>query len=214
MQTYSHFIMTALLNRTLRARQTAAGRLAWLPPLRSGPLLWGSVAPDLPLITLTLVMIGLDWWAGMSWQPGRDGDPSYVGRLFDVWFFHNPWVMAAHNLFHAPLMALAYAGAGYWAWRQGRAWGPGLFWFAAACALHTAIDIPVHYDDGPLLLFPFEWTVRFYSPLSYWDPRRYGAEFTIFEHLLVLGMLVGMAVEWWRRRQARPQTVEEPAGMD
>ena len=36
MQTYSHFIMTALLNRTLRARQTAAGRLAWLPPAAVG----------------------------------------------------------------------------------------------------------------------------------------------------------------------------------
>ncbi|MEZ4675136.1 MAG: hypothetical protein R2932_12925 [Caldilineaceae bacterium] len=32
---------------------------------------------------------------------------------------------------------------------------------------HTAIDIPLHYDDGPLLLFPFDWKTRFHSPVSH-----------------------------------------------
>ena len=67
-------------------------------------------------------------------------------------------------------------------------WGPALFWFAAACMLHTLIDIPLHYDDGPLVFYPLNWQARFYSPVSYWDPRRYGIPVAIMEHLMVLGM--------------------------
>jgi hypothetical protein len=75
-----------------------------------------------------------------------------------------------------------------------------------ASALHTAIDIPLHYDDGPLLFFPFDWQTRFYSPVSYWDPNRYGVPFAIFEHLLLLGMLIYLAVQWWRQRRAKATT--------
>ena len=76
--------------------------------------------------------------------------------------------------------------------------------------LHTLIDIPIHYDDGPLLLFPLNWDLRFMSPVSYWDPNRYGIPFTIFEHSLDIVLLVfliytsrkGIA-EWFLRRRLR-----------
>jgi hypothetical protein len=206
MQTYSHFIITLWLNRKARDAQVAAeaaGKPSRLPPLHSQALLWGSVAPDLPLIAITLGMAAADLLTGTRWEPGAAGATSRVGYLFNHLFFHDPWVKAAHNLFHAPLMVAAYLTVGYWAWRDGRRWGAGLFWFGLACALHTAIDIPLHYDDGPLLLFPLEWSIRFYSPVSYWDPARYGTQFAIGEHLLVLGLLFRMAVDGRRRRRAR-----------
>ncbi|MEZ4675137.1 MAG: hypothetical protein R2932_12930 [Caldilineaceae bacterium] len=39
---------------------------------------------------------------------------TYTGYLFDYMFFNEPWVKAAHNLFHAPLLVLLYIGVGYW----------------------------------------------------------------------------------------------------
>jgi hypothetical protein len=205
MQTYSHFIIAAVLNRNLRQSRTQDAlelQPPRLPPLRSFPLLLGSVAPDLPLIAITLIFVARDRLAGNVWDMANPGQ-SYVGRLFDDMFFNTPWVIAAHNLMHAPFMVIGAAAVGYWAWQRGRGWGAWLFWFGLSCLLHTAIDIPLHYDDGPLLLFPFNWEVRFHSPVSYWDPARYGTPFTIFEHLLVLGMLIYLGWMWWRDRQAR-----------
>jgi hypothetical protein len=63
------------------------------------------------------------------------------------------------------------------------------------------VDIATHVDDGPLLLFPLHWTLRFQSPVSYWDRTHYGREFTIFEltlDVLCLGYLYGYRVwSWW-----------------
>jgi hypothetical protein len=79
------------------------------------------------------------------------------------------------------------------------------------CAIHTAGDIPVHHNDGPLLLFPFEWSVRFYSPVSYWHPDYYAVQFGVFETLLVVAMLAYLLIPpllRWVRRVAQP-TLEQ-----
>ena len=211
MQTYSHLILTAVLNRKLKeqakinpnapARPTSDGK--GLPPLQSTALLIGSFAPDMPLILLTLVFILSDMWAGNKMGPDPEAGSSNVGYLFSYLFFHNRWVLTLHNLFHGPLMILFYIVAGYLAWRLGRGWGPSLFWFAFSCGLHTLIDIPLHTDDGPLIFFPFYWETRFHSPLSYWDPQHYGNYWSIFEHLLILGMLIYLMVGWWRARKLK-----------
>lgn len=217
MQTYTHYVMTAVVNYRLKARERQLGAnepgaqtyVDRVPPIRSGWLMLGSILPDIPLIAITIVCIILDWRVGNRFDPSDQGamQQTYTGYLFDYMFFNEPWVKAAHNLFHAPLLVIAYIGIGYWIWRRGRGWGSALFWLGCACALHTAIDIPLHYDDGPLLLFPFNWDLRFYSPVSYWDPSRYGRPFAIFEHLLLLGMLIYLGVVWWRKRRARRLSV-------
>ena len=223
MQTYTHFVMTAVLNRAAKHRETQVNSqsqqtsvLNKLPPINTFWLMVGSVMPDIPLILITFGAIALDLWNGNRMEPGHEAMEmqSYTGYLFRYAFFHEPWVKFAHNLFHAPFLILLYGLAGYWLWQRGGQQavqqtaqrGAALFWFALACALHTAIDIPLHYDDGPLLFFPFDWQTRFHSPVSYWDPARYGRPFAIFEHLLLLGMLLFLLVDWWRRRQARRST--------
>jgi hypothetical protein len=220
MQTYTHFVMTAVINRVAKRREAQLSNRAdatsvqiRLPPVNSTWLMIGSVMPDIPLILITFVCIALDLINGNPMDPSNEAaaTQSYTGYLFEYAFFHEPWVKLAHNLFHAPLLILLYIFVGYWLWKQpGEQWqkrGAALFWLGLACILHTAIDIPLHYDDGPLLFFPFDWETRFYSPVSYWDPARYGRPFAIFEHLLLLGMLLYLLVDWWRRRQARRATV-------
>ncbi len=235
MQTYTHIVMTALLGRQLRPHGDGAtgnpskaippgAAIAgpppptlWgreLPPLARGPLLLGSFMPDVPLTVWTIVYVVMDWLNGARWNPELPGE-SLVGILFDDMFFNDPWVKAAHNIFHAPILTVAYTLLGYWLWQSGRRaaadgrtrWGAGLFWFGIACTIHTVIDILVHHNDGPLLLFPFEWSLRFSSPVSYWDPDYYGIPFTIFEHALLIVMLGVLARGWWQRRRARREAV-------
>lgn len=216
MQTYTHYVMTVVINQQLKRQEAQAAIandqnksiLASLPPVRSKWMILGSVLPDLPLIAIAIGCIIMDRLAGNQFTPGNEAamQQTYTGYLFEYMFFHEPWVKAAHNLFHAPLLVLFYIAVGYWAWQKKRQWGSALFWLGAACALHTAIDIPLHYDDGPLLLFPFNWDLRFYSPVSYWDPKRYGVPFAIFEHLLLLGLILYWALHWWWGRQATRRT--------
>ncbi|MEM7031894.1 MAG: hypothetical protein AAF629_20235 [Chloroflexota bacterium] len=208
MQTYSHYLMTLALKHQLQQPNTLLKRksggileslLLTLPPLKSRAALLGSVAPDVPLTTMAIVCIIAD---AIRKQRSNDPEamPSWTGHLFSTLFFQNRWVKAVHNLFHAPILTLAYLVVGYWAWGQGKSWGGNLFWFGVTTTLHTGIDIPLHYNDGPLLYFPFDWETRFYSPVSYWDPKRYGRPFAIFEHLLLVILLIYVIRVW---RQAR-----------
>jgi hypothetical protein len=71
------------------------------------------------------------------------------------------------------------------------------------CLVHTAVDIPCHVDDGPLLFFPFNWNIRYHSPVSYWDPRHYGTQFAIFELSLDLVLLLYLFVPLLRRRLSK-----------
>lgn len=197
MLTYSHFLMTAVGNRLMK-RKSFDEEDRSLPPLRSKALLIGSVMPDMPLTAIFFVTAIMDTIQGNVIDEEL---PSYTQQLFNVWFFESPWVKTAHNLFHGPIPVLVYILIGYFAWQNGRKWGASLFWFGCACMLHTLIDIPLHYDDGPLLLFPFNFDFRYYSPVSYWDPDRFGSVFTIFEHILVVGMLIWIWFDWRRNRK-------------
>jgi hypothetical protein len=163
--------------------------------------LFGSLAPDIPLILLTVLLMARD-----ALLPPSGGARHSLEWLFREGFYSDPWVITAHNLFHAPIPLLLFGAIGYAAWRRDMRWGPALLWFAAGCMLHTIVDIPLHYDDGPLVFFPFDWQTRFHSPVSYWDPRRFGIPAAIVEHLLVAGMLVYLTADWFRSRSAAIKT--------
>lgn len=194
MNTPSHLIITAALRKGFNAQTVPAAAV-----------LWGSVAPDLPL---TLMSLGgalyFRFIVGMSFD-------DTLNLIFYELFFHDPrWIIAHHTL-QAPLV-LGAALVLLWRYRFDdtktlRRW---LFWFVAACSVHSIIDILTHHDDGPLLLFPFNWQRRFESPVSYWDPAHYGGIFFVFESLLnvvLLGYLwlprVRRCVRrWWLARRA------------
>lgn len=183
MNTPSHFLMTAALEKACPRLQIA-----------KGAFLLGAVAPDLPLWIISLISM-LYYHLILGWKTSEA-----FRFIFRELYFHNPIWIISHNFLHAPVLLLI----GFtWVWSTRRhpdfpsRW---LLWFLLACLLHTLVDIFTHANDGPLIFFPLEWTIRFQSPVSYWDPRHYGQEFGLFELALDSGLLIYLyshrAVRW------------------
>ncbi len=184
MITTTHALMAATAGVALKRRR------------RQVPLRWlviGGLAPDVLLYGLS-IGYGIALFNG--WLPGE----RLFGTRYDTLYFTNPVWIVGYNALHAPLMVAALIALGLGLWRRGIAWAAPLFWFAVGCAIHTAGDIPTHHNDGPLLLFPFNWQMRFYSPISYWDPRYGGEQFARFELALTLAMIAYLAVPAILRR--------------
>ncbi|MBE7472942.1 MAG: hypothetical protein DPW09_40995 [Anaerolineae bacterium] len=189
MRTHSHLLMTAVLNDGLKSIHV---------PVHPRALLLGSILPDLPLLVLTLGFLARRSWSGVP----AAADP-ICGPHFNDLYFHHPFWIAAHNLLHAPLLIGLLAWLGYHpGLRRQKKGGLALFWFALACGFHALIDIITHNNDGPLLLFPFNWRYRFPAPVSYWDAEHGGKNFTLFERLLDFAAAVYLAVAWRRRRRS------------
>ncbi len=226
MQTYSHAILTAALNRPLK--KWRARNPERIPPVQTGALMLGSILPDVLLIAISGIAIASDFARGVFRDPRFTQltpdtptptellDLSMTMRLFDVWFFENRWIISAQNIFHSPLILTTLIIVGYQLWRRGQKRGAALFWIACAALLHSLIDIPLHTNDGPLLLFPFNWTYRYFSPLSYWDPNYYGREWSIFEHGLDVVLLVwlGWSNRGWLRSRIGRKNDSLELGVD
>ena len=180
MRTYSHFLLTAVFNPKRAKANTTA-------------LLAGSIAPDVPLVLLSLGYI-IDRRFVRPHLP----DKTRCSPTFNDLYFNNPYWIAAHNIMHAPLPILGMGAIGSLFRRQ--RWGRALLWFAVGCGLHSAIDIPTHADDGPAIFFPIDWHTRVQSPVSYWDAAHNGRLFTIFEHILDLLLLITLLVRRSRGR--------------
>ena len=194
MQTYSHVALTAALGRWLaRRRITVSFRSFWL----------GALLPDLPLYLLTA-----GYW---TWRVLGDPfapDEGVFGPRYDRLYLGNPVWVALHNLFHAPLLLALYAAGGWLALRRGVAWAPAVLWLVGGAALHTLADVATHHHDGPLLLFPVDWSFRFTSPISYWDPRYHARIVSAVEHVLDLAAILYLFATRRRRTalERRPGT--------
>jgi membrane-bound metal-dependent hydrolase YbcI (DUF457 family) len=167
MNTPSHFLMTAAPDKGLPR-----------VPIVKGAFLLGSIAPDLPLWILSITSIGYYHFI-QGWSLAETS--SYV---FGTLYFHNPFWIASHDFLHSPILLLLGLSL---VWRSRRnidSKSRWVFWFLLACLFHSIVDVFTHATDGPLLFFPFEWTIRFHSPISYWDTRYYGREFGRFEGAL------------------------------
>ena len=185
MLTPSHLLMTAALDKSLPR----------VPIVKSAFLL-GSIAPDLPLWILSMgSLIYYHFILGWSTR-------ATMSFVFEELYFHNPFWIASHNLLHSPILLLLGLAL---VWRHRRNIGSRqrwLFWFLLACLFHATVDIFTHVDDGPLLFFPLEWTIRFHSLVSYWDYRYYGREFRNFEQALN-GVLLLYLFSFWICRYIR-----------
>lgn len=156
-------------------------------PMNSAFLL-GSVAPDLPLYAMSLV--GGVYFTRVKKMTSKDA----ADLMFNDLFFKNKAWIAVHNFLHSPLLlGLFIVPLSFFLENGVAAW---FFWFLLSCLLHTALDIPTHHNDGPLLLFPFDWKTRFESPISYWDRNRGAKGFMIFEASLVLILLLYLWGPW------------------
>ena len=191
MRSYTHFLMTAVIRRRLGKRPAAA------PP---ATFLLGSVLPDVPLALLSAAFLLQRRCQGL--------EAALCGEVYDSFYFSDPLWLSGHNLFHTPPLILLYALAGSWGARHERRWGRPLLWLALGFALHSLVDILTHATDGPLLFFPFDWHIRFASPISYWDPDYGGRVVGLLERLLALvlalSLLPGALRRWraWREERA------------
>lgn len=181
MQTYSHALVNA----------AAGERLLDDRGPRYGALVLGGLLPDVPLLLLSALYVVYQ----ASPLAGTGGTGLLAGSYDALYFGHPVWI-TSHNLLHAPLSLAVLAGAGGWALRRGHAWGELLLWLLAGAALHSAIDILTHHGDGPLLLFPVQWSVRYESPISYWNPGHGAEVVAAAEHLLDLGILAYFGWQW------------------
>ncbi|GAB4115469.1 MAG: hypothetical protein Fur005_43240 [Roseiflexaceae bacterium] len=188
----SHLIINAALRKWNNQRNQ---RPFSIP---RGPFLLGAVLPDLPL---TLLWIGA--YCYVRFVLG-DSSVRMMDSDFDTLYFTNPFWIASYNTLHSPTLLLIALGL---LWRfhdlpdsRGHRW----FWLLAGCLMHSMLDIPTHANDGPLLFFPFEWSIRFHSPISYWDPRYHGRTVALFEltlDLILLGYLFGPRIAAWIQRR-------------
>ncbi len=179
MNTPTHFIIHA-----------AIAKRANNPKLVRRAFLWGAVAPDILLYLMSI--LGGIYFRSMGMSTGEA-----ARYMFDTLYFSDPGWITAHHLLHAPLLLAAYALVLY-PFRKKRVayW---LLWFVAGCALHSLVDILTHYDDGPLVLFPLNWTLRVYS-ISYWDTEHGGAWFMWLELALNLLLLGYLLLPWLRKK--------------
>ncbi len=167
-------------------------------------VLWGSVAPDLPLYGLGVVGAAYFHYA-LGWEIGPTMD-----HMWGTLFFEDPGWIALHNVLHAPIVLLALAAIARVMKASRARLSAWLHWFAMACLLHTTIDILTHHDDGPILFWPVNWSFRVYTPVSYWDPAHYGREFFIFELALDLVLIAYLIAPWLRARLRRSRP--DPGG--
>ncbi len=159
----------ALLNLALLGR--GGGRA------RTGPVLFGALLPDLPM---------LGFWLVESLGRGVPQRLIWDERYFDPAWQH---VFDAFNSFPV------YAGVALLAWWRG--WRAPL-WVAASAVLHLAFDLPLHREDAHAHFWPLSgW--HFVSPVSYWDRAHYGAVASAVE----LGVLVASALVLARRTRGR-----------
>lgn len=185
MQTYSHALVNA----------AAGERLLDHRDHRYGALVLGGLLPDVPLLLLSLV------YALYQASPlAGTGALGVLADSYDGLYFGHPVWIASHNLLHSPLSLAALAAVGAWGARRGLGWSELLLWLLAGAALHSGIDILTHHGDGPLLLFPVEWTLRYESPISYWNPGHGAAAVAAAEHALDL-CIVGYFGWTWRERR-------------
>lgn len=187
MQTPSHFLITAVLGPKLSQR---------FMPIHMGALLLGSILPDVPFILLTIGgEIYYRWFALLP------ASGSIMEYLHFTLFYTDPVWIIGHNFFHSLIINTSLLVLGYYSFRARKRWGLFVFWLAVSMEFHTLIDIFTHHTDGPLFLFPLNWSYRFASPISYWEPAYYGHLFMIFEYGLDLLILGYLGWQWWQRRR-------------
>ncbi len=184
MNTPSHFIIHA-----------AIAKGAKNPNLVRSAFLWGAITPDFPLVLLSI-------FGGIYFRNTGMTAREAANHMFDKLYFSDPGWITAHHLFHAPLLLIAYVLILYTLRKRRVAYW--LLWFVAGCGLHSLVDILTHYDDGPLVFFPLNWTYRFHS-ISYWDPRHGGAWFAPLELALNLFLLGYLIIPWLKNRGKRKE---------
>lgn len=132
----------------------------WPKHLPQSGVVAGSIAPDLPII-LAFAVIGVRSLLD-------DGEVSVLAA-FRAAYASDPWLIASHQLLHAPISLGALYVAAVITVRLSPPSGRWAQSFLLGAMAHSIVDIFTHVDDGPLLLWPLDATLRLACPISHWD---------------------------------------------
>jgi hypothetical protein len=120
-------------------------------PAMTWPILIGALLPDAALFVF------------YSWAKGQ-GLPERT--IWGEAYYSQPWqdIFALGNSMPLGLLGV---GLGYALQR------PWLGLLSASMVLHHLADLPLHHDDAHRHFWPLS-SVRFVSPVSYWDVEHFG----------------------------------------
>jgi len=149
----------------------------WPSQLPALAVVAGSIAPDIPIMT---AFTGISIWTYLT------GDGGSTIAAFRAVYASDPLLVASHQLLHAPISLAALYTAAVIAGQLSGRLGRWLRSFLYGAMGHSLVDIFTHVDDGPLLLWPFEATVRFASPISHWDVSHCAALCVFVEAIVCL----------------------------
>jgi hypothetical protein len=148
-----------------------------------GAVVWGSVFPDIPMFLFYIVAKGLSH--------------ASEGQIWGKLYFQANWQLAI-DVFHSfPLALLGFFICRLCKFREGR-------FFFAAMGLHSIQDLLVHANDAHRHFLPFS-QFRFFSPISYWDPKYFGLLFTACE--ISMALLLGIVFIRWGWIQSRKRKI-------
>ncbi|MGG6241779.1 hypothetical protein ACQ4N7_24400 [Nodosilinea sp. AN01ver1] len=132
-------------------------------PAMTWPILIGALIPDAALFV---------FYAWARWQ----GLPEQT--IWSTAYYSQPWqdIFAVGNSMPLGLgaIALGYSLKRHW-----------LGFVGASMVLHHLADLPLHHDDAHRHFWPLS-SVRFISPVSYWDVDHFGRLGATLELVLVL----------------------------
>lgn len=190
MITPTHVVTNMFLARKAK-RDGAVDGVAGLLAGHPGWFAIGGFAPDVGLYLLTAGAAAYFPLAkDMSLRDAMD-------YAFGTLFFEDPVWVTVQNTLHSPVVLAGLLAAGK------LTASPKLMAFAAGCLLHTAMDIPVHHNDGPLVFFPFDWNYRVDSPVSYYDRDHYGQIVAPIDMAISVVGGAFLAREWFTTRRSR-----------
>lgn len=139
----------------------AASLLVW----RNRPGWWSAAAVTVGAVLPDLPMFGFYAYQKMVGSSER--------QIWNKLYFSDDWQLLFDVFNSIPIAVALIVAFHLLGFRLG-------VLLAASALLHMICDLPVHNDDAHRHFLPFtNW--RFESPLSYWDPRHFGAVFVWIE---------------------------------
>lgn len=146
----------------------------------------GSFLPDLP--TYLFFFVHTFIW-GTSQQ-----------LMWDELYFDSVWtpiITLSHSLLLWPLLLL---GATFLKYKL-------LQYISSAALLHVVMDFFVHHDDAYRHFWPVsDW--KFFSPLSYYDPRFFGQWVSLIDAIVIILLLA-----WLGSRYKTNRAIQITAGL-
>jgi len=141
-------------------------------PLRNRAMIAGALIPDISIYVMSV-------WAILTGRMNAE--------LWSVTYWQDPWQTLGALTNSVPI-AVAILAVGLW-----RRW-TWLSVLAGAMLIHAAMDFPVHADDAHRHFWPIsDW--RFFSPVSYYDPKHYGLWGGLLDCTI---LFAGIAALWMR----------------